>query len=218
MFDTTLDFLNNNSSVWNGVPAFVDAVGRATTGVAAIDNTGDQQQTPTTGIALNKAALRDDLEEKTLEIADQLSALAAKTGDQILGAKVEMTKSSLDKLEDSDLEQVAELVVSLGVANKTPLIDYNVTSADVTALDAARTAFVGVKTAPRQAAVERKAMTGTLPELIASVRSIFRNEIDKMVTKFKKTNNSFYKGYFAARVIVDAGLSAPGTPPPPPGP
>ena len=37
-------------------------------------------------------------------------------------------------------------------------------------------------------------------QLIANARSIFRNEIDKMVTKFRKTNPDFYNGYFAAQV------------------
>ena len=66
--------------------------------------------------------------------------------------------------------------------------------------------------------------TGSLAQLIASVRSIFRNEIDKMVTKFRKTNPDFYNGYFAARVFVNRAAShaapiqstAPAIPTPPP--
>ena len=43
----------------------------------------------------------------------------------------------------------------------------------------------------------------SLSEAIGTVRSIFRNEIDKMMTAFKKTNPDFYNGYFAARIIVN---------------
>jgi hypothetical protein len=50
------------------------------------------------------------LEEKTLELADQLAALGAKNGDNDLAAQVEMTKSSLDRMVDSTLEQTAERV------------------------------------------------------------------------------------------------------------
>jgi hypothetical protein len=39
---------------------------------------------------------------------------------------------------------------------------------------------------PRQAAIGRKTQTDSLPQLIANVRSIFRNEIDKMVTKKRR--------------------------------
>jgi hypothetical protein len=60
--------------------------------------------------------------------------------------------------------------------------------------------------------------------LIANARSIFRNEIDNMVTKFRKTNPDFYNGYFAARVIVNRAAThaapkppaAPQPPSPPP--
>src|SRR5438876_9589538 len=114
-------------------------------------------------------------------IADQVSAFAAKTGKHDLGAQVEMTKSYLDKLQDSDLEQVAERVHDLANANIADLADYGVTAQGLTALDDARTAFVAKKTVPREKAAQRKAETMSLPQLIANVRGIFRNEIDKMM-------------------------------------
>jgi len=40
------------------------------------------------------------------------------------------------------------------------------------------------------------------------VRSIFRNEIDKIMTPYKKSNPDFYSGYFAARAIVNRAASA----------
>lgn len=95
MFDTTISFLDDNNTVWSGMSAFADAVTRAKTAVTAVDTAADKQQTPTTGIAADKADARNDLEVKTLVIASQLSALAAKNGDNDLGAQVELTKSSL---------------------------------------------------------------------------------------------------------------------------
>lgn len=92
------------------------------------------------------------------------------------------------------------------------LADYGVAAADVTALDAARTAFAGMKTSPRETAAGRKAQTESLPQLIANVRGIFRNEIDKMMTRFKKSNADFYNGYFAARVIVNRAATHKTTP------
>jgi hypothetical protein len=219
MFETTITFLDANNSVWSATPAFADAVTRAKTGAAAINTSTDSQQTPTSGVTGDKADARNDLEEKTLEIADQLSALATKNGDNDLGAKVEMTKSSLDKMTDSDLEQTAERVAGLATDNIAALAAFDVTAADVTALTTARTTFAGIKTSPRQAAVGRKTQTESLPQLIANVRSIFRNEIDKMVTKKKKANPDFYAGYFAARIIVNrAATHAAPKPPAPPAP
>lgn len=120
-----------------------------------------------------------------------------------LAAKAEMTKSSLDRMDDSTLEQTAERVSGLANANIAALAAFGVVAADVTALDTARTTFAGMKTSPREAAAGRKAQTKSLPQLIGNVRSIFRNEVDKMMTPFKKSNAVFYNGYFAARTIVN---------------
>ncbi len=216
MFDTTVAFLDTNNAIWNGTPAFADAVIRVKAAVGAVDTAADQQQTPTTGVAGDKADARNDLEEKTLMMADQLAALAAKNGDNTLGAQVEMTKSSLDKLQDSDLEQTAERVANLANTNMAALAAYGITAADATALTTAKTTFSGMKTAPREAAVQRSAQTTSIPQLINDARSIFRNEIDKLMTKFKKSNNDFYNGYFAARVIVNRAATQKPKPTPPP--
>jgi hypothetical protein len=54
--------------------------------------------------------------------------------------------------------------------------------------------------------------------MIRAARSIFRNEIDKMMTVYKTADPVFHNGYFAARVIVDRGGAgpAPVVPPTPP--
>ena len=219
MFDTMIDYLDANNGTWSGTPAFADAVTRAKAAVAAVDSAVDKQQTPMTGVTGDKASARNDLEEKTLEIADQLSAFAAKNGDHTMGAQVELTKSMLDKSQDNDLEQTAERIGNLANTNMAALADYGVTAADVTALTDLRTTFGGIKTGPRTATAERSTQTASLPQLINEVRSIFRNEIDKLITKFKTSNAEFYNGYFAARVIVNRpGTQKKATPPPPPTP
>ena len=217
MFQTTAAFLDDNNSLWSGKPPFADAVNRAKSGIEAIDTAADKQQTPTEGIAGDKAQLRTDLQDQTLVVADQLAALAAKNKDADLAAKVRMSKSSLDQLPDTDLEQTAERVVSAANANAAAIKDYGIDAPVIAALDTLRTNFAAKKTAPREAAVGRKVQTESLPALIADVRSIFRNELDKMMTIFKKTNSDFYAGSFAARIIVDkTGTQKAPTPPPTP--
>jgi outer membrane lipoprotein-sorting protein len=87
MFETTIAFLDDKNSVWSGRPAFADAVTRAKAAVTAIDSAADKQQTPTIGMTDDKADVRNALEEKLLEVADQVSALAAKTGNHDLAAR-----------------------------------------------------------------------------------------------------------------------------------
>jgi hypothetical protein len=135
-----------------------------------------------------------------------------------VGAAVEMTRSSLDILSADDLETVARRVAAVAQANLAALADYEVKAADITELTAKTAAFGGVKTAPRLAISGRSAETTTLPEAIQSVRLLLRNRMDKLMTKFRRTNPEFVAGYRSARVIVDrgGGGGANGTPPPVP--
>jgi hypothetical protein len=75
--------------------------------------------------------------------------------------------------------------------------------------------FHDVKSAPRTAIAGRAGETGTLPEEISGTTSLLRNRLDKLMTKFKKSQPEFYAGYRSARVIVDRGGSGGPTPPAP---
>jgi hypothetical protein len=104
------------------------------------------------------------------------------------------------------------------------LADYGITDATQNDLKGVLDRFANKKESTREAVVERKVETLSLPEGIASVRSIFRNEIDKMMMAFRKSHPDFYKAYFAARIIVNRAATRsakeeePASPPAAPGP
>ena len=201
MFETTNVALDGNKEFWEEIPAFADAVNRAEAGTEEIrKKAGDQVAT---GDAAEKAATKAVLEELMLHVADQLSALAAKKGDHLLAAKVDITKTAADRMPDSDLLTAAKGVAGAAAENAAVLeMDYKVPAEELAALDAAITEFSEMKTAPRDATVQRRVATLSLPEAIVYVRGIYRNELDKMMTRFKKTQPDFYKAYFGARVVV----------------
>ena len=103
------------------------------------------------------------------------------------------------------MEATGKHISELATANLAALADYNITQQDVTDLDDLRTEFHGVKTAPRDAIIDRKKQTDTLPDLISNLRSIFRRRLGRQMTSFKRKQPEFYAGYLAARVILDRG-------------
>ena len=137
-----------------------------------------------------------------MEIADQLFSLADKTNDTALEAQVHLTLSSVDGLEDDDLERTANNILQLATTNLTALADYNVVQADLNALTLLTANFTKFKTAPRTGIAKRAGQTATLPQAIDDNQSLIRRQLDKQMTKFKKTNPDFYAGYQAARLIV----------------
>lgn len=209
MFETTLAFLDKKNNIWKNRSALVDAITRAKEGTAQIRTRSGKQQSPTEGVTEDKTLLRDDLEEKLLVIGDAIAAFAQKTADADLAAKVEMNKSSLDGLKESDLVLAAKRVTDAAEANLAALDGYGVNATNNDELKAAADLFANKKESPRQAIVGRRVETMSLPAAIRFVRSIFRKEIDKLMSAFKKPEPDFYKGYFVARIIVDRGATNP---------
>ncbi|HEY1771368.1 MAG TPA: hypothetical protein VGG02_14040 [Chthoniobacterales bacterium] len=221
MFETTDKTFTQYQSVWSVMPAFVDAVSRVEEGITAIRQKQADQEA--TGDAAAKQNARDAVEEQTLSIGSQVSALASKTNDPMLGAKVNFDKSALDKAAISDLLIEAKSVQ--GAANDNAAVlasDYMISAAMLTTFGAAITTLGNMKDSPRTATVNKRVQTLSLPGAIAYVRGILRNEIDKMIIAFKASQPDFYTAYFAARVIIDRtgthkGKASP-TPPTPPAP
>ena len=216
MFEATLKFLDEHNNVWSGKRAFVDAVTEARNGVTSIRQAASTQENLTVGVTDQKTQMRHDLEEQTLEIADQLAAFAAKNSDANLAAKVQLTRSSLDQLQDNDLVQTAQLIYELANTNASKLQPYGVSTDQIATLKTTTAAFDDLKNASRSAFAGRTSATGSVGDLIRKTRSLFRNQIDKMVTPFRKADPEFYRGYFAARVIVDRTATHASTKAPPP--
>jgi hypothetical protein len=202
MHSTTADYMDKNKAIYANVKAVNDAVAQLKANNLVISQKRDVQETITDGQAAAALQARQDLEEKILEMADQIYSLAAKNNDTVLEAQSHWTLSLLDGLDPDKLEQTGKDIFALATANVAALADYNVTAADVQALDTSRAAFSQLKTALPTAKAQRAGQTNTLPQAIRDNQSLLRKQLDKQMTKFKKTNPEFYAGYQAARVIV----------------
>jgi hypothetical protein len=203
MHSTTASYMAKNQTLWTGVNAVTVTVGALNANNAVIAQKRDAQETATDGEAENARQARHDLEEKILEIADQIYALAAKTGDTLLEAQSYFTLSQLDGMDPEKFDQTARDVSALATANLAALADYNITQAEVKALDDLRTNFSSVKAAVPTAAARRAGETKTLPQAIKDNQTLLRKQLDKQMTKFKKTQPEFYAGYQTARAIVN---------------
>jgi hypothetical protein len=202
MHSTTADFMDQNQNLYANVKAMNDAVAQLKANNLIIAGKRDVQETVTDGQAALALQARQDLEERILEIADQLYALASKNNDTVMEAQSHWTLSLLDGLDPDKLEQTGKDIFALATAQATALLDYNVTAADLTALDTSRANFSKLKTALPTAKAKKAGQTDTLPQAIRDNQTLLRKQLDKQMTKFKKTQPEFYAGYHAARLIV----------------
>jgi hypothetical protein len=215
---TVAAYMNKNLTIWTGNKAVTDTVAGLNAALGKAGDKAQQQEAPIVGEEEKKVLVRHDYEDEIMRIAGQLCSLADKIGDTNLGAQTELTLAQLDKLSVDILEATGKRISGLATANLAALVDYNITQADITALDGLTDQFHGVKTAPRKAIVTRAGQTKTLPPAVKSVTSLLRNHLDKQILMFKKSNPEFYAGYASARVIMDRGSRKGSSPAPAPAP
>jgi hypothetical protein len=219
MFKTVIAYLDDNSAVWNTMAPLETAVTNFKARVAAIDTTAQQQEAPR-GATVDKAEARDALEDVLFLACEALGALAHANGDNDLLALADVTRTSLDHLDTEELSNRATSVLAEANARKTELVPLQVTQANLDELGQALEDYNAAKAGPRTVTAARAAHTESLPALIREASGILRNQIDRMVSLFNRSNPNFVSGYKTARVIVDrpATHGRPGHPIPAPTP
>jgi hypothetical protein len=218
MFKTTTAVLDDNQKVWSGMAPFVTAVQDLKELIAAIDESAQTQQTPTSGAAVDKHSARDSLEDVLFLTCEALGVVAHTANDNDLAALVDLTPSSIHKLADEELANRATTILERANAKKGELAALNVTSANIDELNHALNGYKASKEKPSEKVAVRAAETQSLASLIREASGILRNRIDPMVNLFRRSNPKFVASHRSARVVVDraATHASPKPPPPPP--
>jgi hypothetical protein len=213
MFKTVDGYLDQKNSVWNGMAPFAAAVQQLKQKLTAIDAAAQKQETPLSGAAGDKAAARDELEDVLFLMCEALGVLAHTHNDHDLKALVDLSPTAIDRLNDEELGNRATNVSAKANAMKTELATMQVTQANIDELDEALQTYQAAKAKPRTAVVERSVQTESLSTLVRGTSNLLRDQIDRLVNLFKRTNPEFVAGYRSARVVVDrvAGHAAPKT-------
>ena len=203
MHSTVASYMDQNKTIWSANKAVTATVTQLEANNVVIAQKRDTQENSTEGQAALALQAKTSLEEKIIEIADQIYAWATKNNDVVTQAQSHFTLSGFDGIDPDKLEQTGKDVGALATASLTALADYGIAQADVDELNTLTVDFGKKKKALQTAAATRSGQTKTLPQAIKDNQSLLRLQLDKQMTKFKKTNPEFYAGYHAARVTIN---------------
>jgi hypothetical protein len=190
---------------WTALPAFSASVEAFRSVVAQIRGVGADRATSTTGLTQTKADKKRLMAELALTLAGSGFAYANKQKDKTLQAMFKNSFSepsgrsdnkSLDRCQAIH-NQLVKLLPSLG--------DFQITNADVEELHVAIQAFkdaIGEKGSTKGTNV---ANTRRLSLLFSEADNLLKNELDKLMLRFRKSNPEFYNAYANARSVVDLG-------------
>jgi hypothetical protein len=168
-----------------------------------IEATAQIQDSPNTGITLDKKNKMDAMATAALPLVGCIQAYATDENNQELYEKVNYTYSSFTHGNDIDKYDRAMMVHAKGTEYLTEMAEYGVTQDMLDALNTAAAAFHAIFTKPQTAIDARKAATEKLEELFAQLNKLLKNKMDKLMMKYQVTNPDFYNDYVNAREIVD---------------
>lgn len=203
MYATVIEVCNANNAVWSGLPAFANALTNFSNTVDAISNTRITQETILTGIAQDKAALREAMARLAERVGNAVVAYASVTNNNALRNKVSYSYSELIRGRDTISADRCRVIYTEATAIVGDLADYGVDAALLTELDAAIVAYTQIITSPRAALTTRKTSTAELKNLFKQADEVLKNQMDTLAKMFRDTAPTFYSNYLNARIIVD---------------
>ena len=203
MFKAVQTYLDNQTAVWSTIPILTGLKNEFDNLLDDIDSTASDQESARVYMGKNKTTQKRVVAEKTDILNDALEAYAAIEGNAELEQKAAKTFSDLYKLRNLDFDTVVKETIRLLEQHLTDLAGYGVTAEQITDLKNSFDQFLSLQGKPRQFRIAEKQATTGLEDLFINTTELLNNKIDKLMTRFKRSNTNFYNGYLAARVIVD---------------
>lgn len=205
MYLTVNELCNRPSyqPLWSGLAAFAANFNAFAGRVEIIQTLAKVQSTPREGITAEKAKVAGWLVDSTLEVAGAVKAYATVGNNLELLAKVDFSRTDMERLRDTETDDRAQLVHDVATKNLGSLGDYGITQLKLDNLQGRIDAYAAVVQSPRTARAEGRSITESLAESFRVADGILKNVLDPLMLQFKAGNPEFYAAYQAARVIID---------------
>src|SRR5437868_8618953 len=117
MYRAVLQVLDANAAEYAGVAAFGTQVTNFRNSVNLIGQLAQTQTADTSGIALDKAMLQDQMVEMALRVAGALKAFASDNNNAPLREQADINKSKFKNARDDMRDDIAQQIHDLGNTN-----------------------------------------------------------------------------------------------------
>ena len=204
MYLATKDFNAANVAILNPLPNYAALSTALNSYIAQIQSFGEKQQFDQKGVAENKSQYRKTLVMLGADTSRKITAYAKFTNNQVLLSETKYTESDLNKMADTSLRDAVQGIYDRAQSNLTALTPYGITAATQTSLQNAINSFVTSIPKPRLSIADKKQTTDQLANLFKQADATL-DSIDTLVEIVRLSQPNFYKGYKAARKIVDTG-------------
>lgn len=195
--------LKNHSELFESLAPLVLGHQRLKDGLLQLEANRLVQEANNTGLTGSKTDLRTKLIDRLMKFMAALKAYAIATNNLELKEKVNYPKSKLVAAPDNILYDIGSLVVSLAMPILPELAKYLITTEKVTDLTTSLTNFKEAIPQKRVATSTSKVSTENIGDVINSLHSLLKDELDALMLLLEEDQPDFYKAYKNARIIVD---------------
>lgn len=201
-----LTYLKQNKSIWKNSEPMTAAVTELEELIGLIETVRKSTDVDQSGLVIEKQTIRANVVNKTFELISQMYAMASKTKNQVLLAKISFSKSDLDGQRDGELASTCRTVLDLARENLEGLVTYDVTAPGLETLDSLIGKYEESLPTPRLSVTERKANNEKMKGLFRSSKDVLNDQIKRLMTRYQEPNPDFYAGYINASKVVDYGI------------
>ena len=184
------------------IPAFLREYTAFKTLSQQITATSRLHQQRSAGITKAKANLRLATADSIVRLASALHAYADVENDLELRETGKLTRSDLKYGPALSAVNRAETILAAATKHLAALADYGVDQTQLDNADLAVDAFSAAIGKPREAIIERRSLTQSLPELFAQA-DIHLARLDDLTEQLEPNFPAFVKDFRNARVIVN---------------
>ena len=203
MYRAVSQHCSNNTAIVNTNLAFKNSVTTVDAKIATLITSETGAQKKTKGIAEDKGTLRATVVQSAFDTASQVYAYANKSKNETLKQTVNFSITDLERIKDDLLIPTCNNIKKAANDNLAALADYGVTAATLTALQTDMDNYSGSVAKPRLAKTQKTTDNKNVKATMKEIDNILKEEMDKTVVAFRKTNPDFVTKYKEVRKIVD---------------
>ncbi len=203
MLATTRAYLDANTSVWSSIPVINTIKTQLDDVLQSISEHQEAKEASQVFLGSNKTALKKAVAEKADILNDVLATYAAIEGNATLEQKADRSYSELYRLPNQEFVVVIKETIKLLEEHIEAMADYGMSPDQVTDLKNAYDNYLAISGQPRLYKVATSQAVRALEDLFTQANELLTARMDRVMKRYKSADPNFYRGYLAARVIVD---------------
>lgn len=203
MFLNTQEALDSNSTLWSSIPVMLSTKNSFDELIQRIGDVNEKTVSNSKAVTADKAVTLNNLIAKAVTLSGILQAYAAVTGNVKLAGRVALTKTDIERVRETDVEALISPVIEQARKELANLADYGLTEDMIVETETTLDDFKALIGQPRTVRNQAFAAMTLMEELFDAANDLIKNQLDKLMIRFKFSDTEFYSEYERARTIVD---------------